>query len=700
MPFARARIQAYTPSFSCLSRIAAAVVIAACASGAYTLSAAALPDGRAYEQVSPAQKSGGVGGILPLGSLVESVEQLGRPLQSSLDGSGVTYLGEDFYKPQLGSLDQYLSQRGSTGWSTQNLTPGVLSPTELPIEANQTVGVSPELSTSVIGTPTQFSKGAPAGYQNLYQMRSGVLQPLVTVKPHREPAEFGYAFVRGLSRQPGIMEYLLFAGGNFGTPTVEAFSHLLFEANDALTEDAVDGGRYQNNLYDWVNGRLRLVNVLPNGKPEPNATFGMTYYDRYENRPIPSVGNVISADGGRIFWTDLNTEVTVENPTGETRLFVRENDASPNPTTVQMDASLGGGGVYQTASTDGSKVLFTKSRHLYEYDTATEAVRDLTEGGGVEGVLGASSDGSYVYFVSSKVLGAGAEEGQPNLYLSRAGALSFIATLALADDEGPELYGTGSGPTGDWYRTYAGRTAEVSPSGRYVAFMSLKELTGYGNPERDYEIYVYDAGAKTLACASCRVDGGAPTARSLLPYPAGGIYQQRYLDDSGRLFFSTAEAVLPEDTNGMSDVYEYEGGHVYLISPGKTPDEAVFADASEGGDDVFFTTHEPLVPGDADQIIDLYDARVGGVPEASPSGACAEEASCRENAVSPPSAGAPVSSIFLGLGNIASHPAGPSTQEPKRLTRAQKLSRALKLCRAKKDRHKRKSCETRSRRRY
>ena len=33
-------------------------------------------------------------------------------------------------------------------------------------------------------------------------------------------------------------------------------------------------------------------------------------------------------------------------------------------------------------------------------------------------------------------------------------------------------------------------------------------------------------------------------------------YQPRYLSDSGRLFFDSPDALVPQDTNGLEDVYE------------------------------------------------------------------------------------------------------------------------------------------------
>src|SRR6185437_7234282 len=130
----------------------------------------------------------------------------------------------------------------------------------------------------------------------------------------------------------------------------------------------------------------------------------------------------------------------------------------------------------------------------------------------------------------------------------------------------------------------------ASSSGRFFAFSTTASLTGYDNTDAvsgglDIEIYVYDALARQLTCASCGPSGQQPLA--------GGAYLTQGeaphpLTDSGRLFFNTAEPLLPRDTNGKVDVYEFEDGQVSLISTGTGTSEAVLLDASENGGDVFF----------------------------------------------------------------------------------------------------------------
>ena len=121
------------------------------------------------------------------------------------------------------------------------------------------------------------------------------------------------------------------------------------------------------------------------------------------------------------------------------------------------------------------------------------------------------------------------------------------------------------------------------------------------------------------------------------------MYQTRFLSSSGRLFFTSPDALVPLDTNGLEDVYEYEpvgvgsctgassaysersGGCVSLISSGTSGGESAFLDASESGDDVFFVTGSKLTSEDYDASNDVYDAHV-----------CTTSVPCVPAPVSPP----------------------------------------------------------------
>ena len=84
----------------------------------------------------------------------------------------------------------------------------------------------------------------------------------------------------------------------------------------------------------------------------------------------------------------------------------------------------------------------------------------------MQGVIGVSEDGSYVYFVATGRLSEGASGGgRHNLYVAHEGKVALVAVL-------------GSGDSRD-FSERQDLTARVSPNGRWLAFMSDTSLTGY-----------------------------------------------------------------------------------------------------------------------------------------------------------------------------------------------------------------------------
>ena len=185
---------------------------------------------------------------------------------------------------------------------------------------------------------------------------------------------------------------------------------------------------------------------------------------------------------------------------------------------------------------------------------------------GSSGVLAMSEDGSYVYFMAQGVLAPGAVAGGNNVYLSREGVTSFIATVNGSD-------------ASDWVEGLGQNSVALTPDGKRLAFQSKASLTGYDNRDAstgqpDAQVFLYDAETKKLVCASCNPSGVRPTGGSSLYSHfnnklEGYLYKPRnFSDDGGRLFFQSADGLVPRDGNGLVDVYEYENGFVSLISNG------------------------------------------------------------------------------------------------------------------------------------
>jgi hypothetical protein len=684
-----------------------------------------LPDGRAYERVSSAANADSdVYQDLPYSLEPYEGSSTELPFLVSPDGNTVTYVGGPAEQGGIGAEgtnfgNQYLATRDAAGhWKAGNIDPPSNNIQDLPAFN----GFSPDLSVGFVSSAANppLAPGAPGqGYADLYaeNFRTGVYESLIQSKPeHRSSGQFGTPGTPGFSL--GGSMRIAYAGSSAN------LTHDLFMANDALTSNAVDGGVNVNNLYDTSGGSTTLVNVLPDGSTEPNATFGgpklaadVPYNGLLHNYPM--FAHDISEDGSRIFWTDLKTGA----------LYVRENDTAPESPledgkcTVPADACtvlIAEKAQYWNATPDGSKVLYTKGGDLYEYDVETGEATDLAHGGGVHGVVAESTDLSYVYFVAEEALAPGAESHECeeeeysgtlcNLYVVHIGEPTrFIGTLFGSDNFAfPETY---SRYTGDWQGSLADTEAEASPDGAHLLFTSKSNLTGYES-ERHGEVFMYDYSSGEVHCLSCRPNGKPPQhpfqESAFLPVSDVGTVLPHWMSDDGeRAFFDTLEALVPQDTNNQTDVYEWErdgsgsctdsSGCVYLLSDGISAEGSYLIGASTSGDDVFMTTRGKMVPEDENENTDVYDIRANTVPP--PTSPQCTGSGCQGVPTTPPIFATPPSVTYDGVGNFEGSAPAKASVKPKSLTRAARLARALKTCQ-RKPKKKRRSCEAQARTKY
>jgi hypothetical protein len=120
-----------------------------------------------------------------------------------------------------------------------------------------------------------------------------------------------------------------------------------------------------------------------------------------------------------------------------------------------------------------------------------------------------------------------------------------------------------------------------------------------------------------------------------------------------------------------SNVYEYHDGQVALISDGHDVTRVEGHPATEligtdeTGGDVFFTTADSLVPEDTDTQVDIYDARSEGgfVPAVEPAPCSAD--SCQGAVSAAPSLLTPTTSSVAGEANAVTSAAAPTEPKPK-----------------------------------
>jgi hypothetical protein len=710
------------------------------------VSSFALPDGRAFEMVSPPDK-----GSAP----VEALTREGGIIRASEDGDRLTYLvdgalGENVEGNRSPEWQQVLATRGAS-WSSQDIaTPSSKAKGLL-------VGTAPEYQyfngdlSQALDEPAQHGPIAepplgPGSEQSTIYLReniAGTFQPLVNETNTPPGTQYG-AHVHFVAATPDL-------------------SHVLLTSSVALTGPGSAAG-----LYEWSGGALEYVSLLPD-EVSPVATAELGFFGRV-------MSHAISDDGSRVLWTAPEGGVEVKRG----HLYLRDTTRDE---TIKLDAAQGvaepskGSAQFQTASSDGSKVFFTDKQRLtadstaepgqgigkpdlYECEIVEEAgklacrLRDLTldshegEHAFVANLIfGAGEDGSDLYLVAQGVLadnsngnGETAQASKNNLYsLHYDGsqwARTFIATLSGDDSaqwEGNQVFDT------------AYLTARVSPNGRYLAFMSAASPTGYDNVEanpqakgaRDEEVYLYDSATAGLTCVSCNPTGERPsgvldqsesgeglgllvdrrkvwaesghehwlagnipgwTAQTL----TGALLQSRYLSDEGRLYFNSPDELVPAATNHKENVYQYEpsgvgscesasGGCVALLSSGTSDRESAFIEATPSGSSVFLVTESNLLPQDTDTAFDIYDARActaespcQTIPE-PPAGGCEEAQTCRP--ASPPQqipGGPGGSATFSGPGNSQSAAQAQSQVKGKQASKpaAKPLTRKQKLAKA------------------
>jgi hypothetical protein len=631
-----------------------------------------LPDCRAYELVTPP---------VTTSSQFDANLKEAYASMAAADGEALTL---NIQEPRPGAPtggEAYVARRGAGGWIAEDIMPlesydgvacvgaqGVNAYSQQLTKDVMVAGGGSRASGSNTGIENpescnpegrQVVSGEPVGYENLL-VRDNATKTyrLVNVTP------------------PGVTP----ADAHFQAASADS-SHVIFTETSPLAAGASYG---VENLYEWDEGALRLVSVLPDGTAVTGSLAGQAAFEIGSVKVAEHEG-ALSSDGSHVLFTYRGA--LYDRIGGQRTVQIDEQQGGSGP---------GGGGSFKAATSDGSKVFFTDASKLTAGSTAEAGRPDLYECALPEGAskceladltvasagehanvrrvtpLG-GHDSSFVYFTAEGVLASntrqftnsegktvveGAKPGQENLYLWNGEKTTFIAS-------------------GVEYQQYG--IEQASHDGKWLAFESRKSLTGYNNTPAGGicdkqragcpELFLYRAVTGQLACASCNptgepaigsdnpeITGGGVARRDRASGEVYGLFPTRHvLTDAGQVFFETTDALVPSDTNGVRDVYEFQGGRASLISSGTSSFESNLEDVSESGNDVFFRSTQQLLPQDNQegQIV-TYDARVdGGFAEQSSPPSCTTADACRTPVSPQPSIyGAPASQTFSGVGNL------------------------------------------------
>ncbi len=629
----------------------------------------ALPDCRAYEQVSPAFKAG---------SAVS-----GDELSPSGEAAAFRSLGIFAGAATSQTINPYLAHRTATGWLTESADAGRPEPGYI---LSSLRGYDAELGSWIIvaqqGRTKTDAEFPPLLRWAYYRGSAG--PSLSRVSPVLSPPSgFRQSLANEIVAQSADFSHLYIAGT----------ARLLPESEDPLPDGTGTGTR-PTRIYE-VSGAggptptVSLAAEIPTGLNNSHCGLDQKF-------SVGSAYNASSADGSTLFY-DAPLETTPgapcedkssnegENP-NKVALFARTAPApairisarpssqchSPSPCAAEPEplanASFAG------ASPDARLAWFTTPQPLIDSDT--DATNDLylaklengqlTElvqasageagpshptpgkGAAVQGVLALSQEGTHIAFTATGVLteapngeGEKARAGAENLYLydATAAELKFVAT--------------------------SGGNAQFTPDGRYLLFTSSTRLT-LDDTDNAADIYRYDFQTGQLARVSIGYRGNDANGNDDLYDDAfeNNLGEEgsgpRRLDvaaaDSSRsisadgtvAIFATAAPLVSRDTNKAPDIYEWEefghgtcheaGGCVSLVSSGLDPHGAQNGVLSSSGRDIAFITGAGLVPADSDGLGDIYDAREGGgFPQTPPPIPCGGNEICHHEPPPPPS---------------------------------------------------------------
>jgi Tol biopolymer transport system component len=252
--------------------------------------------------------------------------------------------------------------------------------------------------------------------------------------------------------------------------------------------------------------------------------------------------------------------------------------------------------------------------------------------------VAASSDGSRVTFVTTEKLVPGDDDGANDVYqvasgpptLVSAGTETKPASFAAASEDGTRVFyttseavlpGSDSNNATDVYMWQgsapqlissgsccASNFGAATPDGSYVFFTTAQKLVvADGDESADVYRQAIGGGAPVLVSAgtaSCSPCGSGEVPARFNRATAGG----------DRVFFTTKEALSPQDFDVDDDIYARDVGAgtttLWTPPPGLCPVatcHAIFVDASGDGKHAVFQTDERLAAEDVDSEADIYE---------------------------------------------------------------------------------------------
>lgn len=626
--------------------LAAGLVLLLCLVGAAGASAA--PWG--YEQVSPFEKGG---------AAVSAIDTF----TAAPDGETILYsaMGSFAEVPSLSlpAYVRYFAERGSDRWVSKPTDP----PYDLPADGTaysaqfsimETMRSSVNMRYSIEASARALTPGAIQGGSNLYMRdnRTGELTLMLADPDNRQVAQ-------SLSTL-GETGYLWVAPDGKGALF---YTYTEIEGQpDGLVQWTEQGGLEYVGYYPPEEGvqktGLGTVFAQETGTREPlPADDALSkLYLGYGGSGHPQTPVYLRENG-------TLTPISVSQKTGdEGRVAKGEPNAVTDGGRYVFFTTTEG-----ALSDDTPEAAGPFTQILYRYDSVSEDLEYVGYGSSTDVIQASPDASTVAFTSGSALTpgSEAAPFGATNLYVWRNGNLHYVYQADPDSNVGKYLMSRTllSLSRNGRYLFFTDNSASLaSKYGTETVSLACAEAKAPTVAQPCDQAYVYDVdaggGTGTLECASCAegvANGGNGDPSS------GNTGFNRYnnrgprnVSNDGRVFFTTFESFDPRDQNGLEDVYEYFHGERRLVSTAAEGHSSRFVDASEDGKALFFTTTDAIVPQDGDKVLDLYVTREGaGFPYTPPTETppCLALETCHGAVPGPSSGPNPTTSTFHGQAN-------------------------------------------------